>query len=136
MFDNLLTSIGIGSIKADTHIENNINYETDLIKGVVILAGGNTNQKVNKIEITLIERIQNDDKTSQFSEVDNELDTYIYTGEFTVRAKEVEKVHFQFKLGNHDIDVKNNKIYIKTHVFIDHSVDAYDEDEVSVYKIE
>lgn len=136
MFNNLLTSIGIGSIKADTHIENNINYENDLIKGVVILEGGNTDQKVNKIEITLIERIQNDDKTSQFSEVDNELDTYIYAGEFMIRAKEVEKVHFQFKLENHDIDVKNNKIYMKTHVFVDHSVDAYDEDEVSVYKIE
>lgn len=136
MFNNLLTSIGIGSIKADTHIENKVNYENDLIKGVVILEGGNTDQKVNKIEITLIERIQNDDKTSQFSEVDNELDTYIYAGEFMVRANEVEKVHFQFKLENHDIDVKNNKIYMKTHVFVDHSVDAYDEDEVSVYKIE
>ncbi|MFI3547047.1 sporulation protein [Mammaliicoccus sciuri] len=136
MFDNLLTSIGIGSIKVDTHIENNMNYENDLIKGVVILEGGNTDQKVNRIEITLIERIQNDDKTSQFSEVDNELDTYIYAGEFTVRAKKVEKVHFQFKLKNHEIDVKNNKIYMKTHVFVDNSVDAYDEDEVLVYKIE
>lgn len=134
MFYNLLTSIGIGSIKADTRIENKINYENDLIKGVVILEGGNTNQKVNKIQITLIERIQNDDKTSQFSEVDIELDTYIYAGEFTVRAKEVEKVHFQFKLKNHDIDIKNNIIYLKTHVFIDHSVDAYDEDEVIVNK--
>lgn len=133
MFNNLLTSIGIGSIKADTHIENNINYENDLIKGVVILEGGNTDQKVNKIEITLIERIQNDDKTSQFSEVDNELDTYIYAGEFMVRANEVETVPFQFKLENHEIDVENNKIYLKTHVFIDHSVDAYDEDEILVY---
>ncbi|MBL0847009.1 sporulation protein [Mammaliicoccus fleurettii] len=133
MFNNLLTSIGIGSIKADTHIENNINYENDLIKGVVILEGGNTDQKVNKIEIILIERIQNDDKTSQFSEVDNELDTYIYAGEFMVRANEVETVPFQFKLENHEIDVENNKIYLKTHVFIDHSVDAYDEDEILVY---
>ncbi|MDQ7129553.1 sporulation protein [Mammaliicoccus sciuri] len=135
MFNNLLTSIGIGSIKADTHIENNINYENDLIKGVVILEGGNTDQKVNKIEITLIERIQNGDKTSQFSEVDNELDTYIYAGEFTVRAKEVEKIHFQFKLENHDINVENNKFYIKTHVHIDYGVDAYDEDEVLINKI-
>ena len=78
----------------------------------------------------------NYDKTSQFSVIDNELDTYIYAGDFTVGAKEVEKVHFQFKLENHDIDVKNNKIYMKTHVFIDHSVDAYDEDEVPVFKNE
>lgn len=136
MFNNLLTSIGIGSIKADTSIENKVNYENDLIKGVVILEGGNTDQIVNKIEITLIERIQNDDKRSQFSVIDNELDTYIYAGDFTVGAKEVEKVHFQFKLENHDIDVKNNKIYMKTHVFIDYSVDAYDEDEVPVFKNE
>ncbi len=136
MFNNLLTSIGIGSIKAYTSIENKVNYENDLIKGVVILEGGNTDQIVNKIEITLIERIQNDDKTSQFSVIDNELDTYIYAGDFTVGAKEVEKVHFHFKLENHDIDVKNNKIYMKTHVFIDHSVDAYDEDEVPVFKNE
>lgn len=133
MFNNLLTSIGIGSIKADTCIENKVNYENDLIKGVVILEGGNTDQKVNKIEITLIERIQNDDKTSQFSVIDNELDTYIYAGEFMVRANEVETVPFQFKLENHEIDVENNKIYLKTHVFIDHSVDAYDEDEILVY---
>lgn len=66
--------------------------------------------------------------------IDNELDTYIYAGEFTVGAKEVEKVQFQFKLKNHDIDVKNNKIYMKTHVFIDYSVDAYDEDEIIIYK--
>ncbi|WP_369964600.1 sporulation protein [Mammaliicoccus lentus] len=101
-----------------------------------MLKGGNADQKVNKIEIILIERIQNDDKTSQFSEIENELDTYIYAGEFTVAAKEVETVPFQFKLENHDIDVENNKIYLKTHVFIDHSVDAYDEDEVQVYKTE
>ncbi|WP_323705655.1 sporulation protein [Mammaliicoccus sciuri] len=136
MFNNLLTSIGIGSIKADTRIENKFNFENDLIKGVVILRGGNADQNVNKIEITLIERIQNDDKTSQFSEIDNELDTYIYAGGFTVAAKEVEKVHFQFKLKNHKIDVNNNKIYLKTHVFVDHSIDAYDEDEVSVFKVD
>ncbi|OOV78924.1 sporulation protein [Mammaliicoccus fleurettii] len=133
MFNNLLTSIGVGSITADTLIENNVNYENDFIKGIVMLKGGNADQKINKIEITLMERIQNDDKTSQFSEVENELDTYIYAGEFKVEAKEVETVPFQFKLENHEIDVENNKIYLKTHVFIDHSVDAYDEDEILVY---
>ena len=136
MFNNLLTTFGIGGLTVDTRIENTTNYENDLIKGVVVLKGGTSDQKVNKIEITLIERIHNDDKTSQFSVIDNELDTYIYAGEFTVGAMEVEKVHFQFKLENHDIDVKNNTIYMKTHVFIGHSVDVYDEDEVSVYKIE
>ncbi|PTK01366.1 sporulation protein [Mammaliicoccus sciuri] len=50
MFNNLLTSIGIGSIKADTSIENKVNYENDLIKGVVILEGGNTDQIVKKID--------------------------------------------------------------------------------------
>ncbi|MEY9140866.1 hypothetical protein [Mammaliicoccus lentus] len=30
MFNNLLTSIGVGSISADTRIENNVNYENDL----------------------------------------------------------------------------------------------------------
>jgi sporulation-control protein len=136
MFNNLLTTFGIDGLTVDTRIENTTNYENDLIKGIVVLKGGTSDQKVNKIEITLIERIQNDDKTSQFSVIDNELDTYIYAGEFTVEAKEVEKVDFQFKLVNHDIDVKNNKIYMKTHVFIDHSVDAYDEDEVPVFKDE
>ncbi|GGH99159.1 sporulation protein [Mammaliicoccus vitulinus] len=58
MFNNLLTSIGVGTISADTRIENNVNYENDLIKGVVILKGGKADQKVNKIEIILIERIQ------------------------------------------------------------------------------
>ncbi|PTI27754.1 sporulation protein [Mammaliicoccus vitulinus] len=58
MFNNLLTSIGVGTISADTRIENNVNYENDLIKGVVILKGGNADQKVNKMEIILIERIQ------------------------------------------------------------------------------
>lgn len=132
MFNNLLTSIGVGAVTADTHIENSVNYENDLIRGVVLLKGGNADQKINKIELTLIERIQNDDKTSQFEEVDNELDTYTYDVAFTVAAKASEEVPFQFKLENHDIDTINNQIFLKTHVFIDNSVDAYDEDSVRV----
>ncbi|MFI3545576.1 sporulation protein [Mammaliicoccus sciuri] len=133
IFNNLLTSIGIGSLKVETHIENELNYENDIINGVIKLNGGKTDQIVNKIEITLIERIQNNDKASQFSEVENELNTYIYAGEFTVEANKVEKVNFHFKLEHHDMDVKNNKFFLKTHVFLKHSIDAYDEGEVFIF---
>ncbi|GGI41944.1 sporulation protein [Mammaliicoccus stepanovicii] len=132
MFDNLLTSFGIGSIVVDTKIENNINFENDLIRGVIILKGGKKDQHINKIELTLVEKIENTDKTSQFEVVENELETYTYSQDFIVKEAKEERISFQFALESLEFDSNKNDLYLKTHVFIENSVDAYDEDCVYI----
>lgn len=132
MFDNLLTSFGIGSIVVDTKIENSINFENDLINGVIILQGGKKDQHINRIELTLVEKIKNTDKTSQFEVVENELETYTYSQDFIVKEGKEERISFQFALESLEFDSNKNDLYLKTHVFIENSVDAYDEDCVYI----
>ena len=75
MFENLLASIGINSVKVETLVKNRSIHSNDTLEGIVRIEGGNSAQTINKISLTLVERYENPDKKSQFPVLENELQT-------------------------------------------------------------
>lgn len=119
MFEHLLSSIGIGGATVDTKLRNSHFHIGDPIEGAVHIEGDNSN--INKITLKLIERIKNNDSTSEFESLDQVLDevTLNADGPFT-----------PFTINDYTIQSKTNSIVLETRLYLHNAVDAYDEDEI------
>lgn len=130
MFENLLTSIGINSLKVDTLVKSEYISPNDSLSGIITLYGGNATQLVNKIELSLVERYDNPDERSQIPVLENELETLILHKNININKEEQRSEEFKFNLP--EVSFKRNPDYLilKTRVYIANSVDAYDEDKI------
>nr|WP_165983262.1 sporulation protein [Macrococcus goetzii] len=122
MFKELLTSIGFGDSKVDTLVKKTTFHPEEQIAGVVKLENL-TEQDIDRIELTLIERKENTDETSDFHTIDLPVSKVILQHDGT------EEVPFIFDT-HEEIEDYNHEFYIMTHVFVDNAVDYYDEDQI------
>ncbi|WP_339117571.1 sporulation protein, partial [Staphylococcus haemolyticus] len=65
MFEKLLTSIGIESLEINTVLKTQQVHSNGVLDGSVVIESGASEQTINQIELTLIERYDNPDKRSQ-----------------------------------------------------------------------
>ena len=65
MFENILASIGINSVKVETLVKNKVFIVMILWKECKN-RGGSSAQTINKISLTLVERYENPDKIVNF----------------------------------------------------------------------
>ena len=130
MFENLLASIGINSVKVETLVKNKSIHSNDTLEGIVRIEGGNSSQTINKISLTLVERYENPEKKSQFPVLENELQTF--TLHKNVELKEHHTITEEFKFNIYEYEFKSEPkhLILKTHAYVGYSVDAYDEDEI------
>ena len=130
MFENLLTSIGINSVKVETLVKNKSIHSNDTLEGIVRIEGGNSSQTINKVSLTLVERYENPDKKSQFPVLENELQTF--TLHTNVELKEHHTITEEFKFNIYEYEFKSEPkhLILKTHAYVGYSVDAYDEDKI------
>ncbi|WMZ47446.1 sporulation protein [Staphylococcus pseudintermedius] len=70
-FDNVLTSLGINGMKVFIRLEQQTFDVSDAIAGTIHLKAGQSDQKVNHIVLTMIEKYENDDETSDFTTISN-----------------------------------------------------------------
>lgn len=122
MYKSLLTSIGFGDAKVDTLVKKTTFHPEESIAGVVQL-DNLTEQDINRIELTLIERKENTDETSDFHTIDLPVSKVILQHDGTGEVPFIFDTH-------EDIEDYNHEFYIMTHVFIDNAVDYYDEDQI------
>ncbi|MEP9851671.1 sporulation protein [Staphylococcus aureus] len=130
MFEKVLTSIGIKSLEINTLIATKSIYPEGEIAGRINIKGGNSEQTINKVVLTLIERYDNPDKDSQFPVLDNELYTYALSNEVTIKPNDNVFEEFKFHISDLQCKSNSNSLILKTHVFVSHAVDEYDEDEI------
>ncbi|POA02238.1 hypothetical protein CD153_06545, partial [Staphylococcus carnosus] len=55
MFENLVASIGINSVKVETLVKNKSIHSNDTLEGIVRIEGGISAQTINKMSLTLVE---------------------------------------------------------------------------------
>ncbi|WP_414046477.1 sporulation protein [Macrococcus equi] len=122
MFKELLTSIGIGDARVDTMLKQTTFHPEDKIAGVVKLINLREND-IDRIELTLIERKENKDETSDFHTIDIPISKVILQNDGTGEVPFIFDAHEEAEDYNHEF-------FIMTHVFVDNAVDYYDEDQI------
>ncbi|MCD8795917.1 sporulation protein [Mammaliicoccus sciuri] len=134
MFEKLLTSIGVGNLTIDTRLEKMTFNEEEPIKGKVIFKGGSCDLEVKYIELSLIERVNNQNEDSDFSEFDYELHKHKVNQSFLIKKKDHQEYEFEFKLEQIEFKGEPDEIFLKTHVHIDQSIGADDEEKLSIVR--
>lgn len=132
MFDNILTSIGVGSLKINTLIESKSVSSQGNMRGLINFISGESHQTIKKVELTLIERYENPDEKSDFPTLENELQTFTLPNEINLLKHENKQEQFEFNISKLEFKSNPKKLILKTHVFIAHSIDEYDEDEIQL----
>lgn len=132
MFENLLSRFGINGLKINTKVDNHSFYVNGKLHGNVLIEGGSSSQEVYKIRLEVIEKIDNDDPTSEFEVLDNVLYSYDIEEKIKINPNDNIRRKFSIALPLDKMEGKPNQITIKTHVYLSTSVDNYDEDQINV----
>jgi sporulation-control protein len=131
-FNKVFASVGIGSAKVDTKLEKDTLKAGDQVKGVVSIQGGNVEQKVDEIYLTLNTTYlkESDDKKYSVSAV---IDRFRLVESFTILPNERKEIPFSFQLPNDTpISIGRTNIWVATGLDIKNAVDPSDKDYIKV----
>ncbi|AMY06248.1 hypothetical protein CD149_09080 [Staphylococcus condimenti] len=132
MLDKILTSIKVGELTVDTRLEKADFKADETVSGKVILKGGNEDEEVSRIRLTLLEPKEGSSENTDFGESDKVLQMYEIKSEQVVeKAQSVEKP-FEFRLANFDLDKTTNALVLRTHITIGDGKDSEDEEEIRI----
>ncbi|OPX85727.1 MAG: Sporulation-control protein spo0M [Pelotomaculum sp. PtaB.Bin117] len=133
LFKNLLAGLGVGAAKVDLEINRAKVALGEVIEGEVKISGGNVDQQVEKINITLVldSRYKHDDK---YVNIRREIGTLKVADSMLIKAGSPEKtIPVRLQLP-YDIPVSRGKTryYFVTNLDIKKAVDPKDIDDVVV----
>ncbi|WP_174733135.1 sporulation protein [Mesobacillus harenae] len=133
MWKEFLSSIGFGSAKVETVIAKEVYKPGDTIKGVVKIHGGNTEQTINKITLSLYTSLEETRDDSDFSFIDEEC-RHVELGNIgTIHPGEQRSIPIQIPLSaNHPITKGNLKTFLRTSLGIPQAVNTTSEDEIII----
>lgn len=132
LFNKMLASIGIGSAKVDTKLSHASIKVGELVDGVVEIKGGNIEQKIDEIYLTLNTYYEKevDDKKVQKQAV---ISTIKLNEPFVIMPEESKSIPVQFQLPiDTPISTGGSKVWIKTGMDIKGSIDPSDQDIINV----
>lgn len=122
-FENIITSLGINGMKVFIRLDKKSYHIADEITGSIILKAGQSSQKVTHIELKIIEKYENDDETSEFTRLENELERFVINDKFSINMDETKKIDFNFKPEQLNFKCNDSNVYLHTHVYIDLDID-------------
>lgn len=131
-FKKLGASIGIGSAKVDTKLEKSAYYAGEQIKGQVEVYGGNVEQQINAIYLTL--------NTTYIKEVDDSkitastaIQKFKVCDPFIVSANETKIIPFSFVIPfDVPITVGKTEVWVATELDIKSGLDSGDRDYIDI----
>ena len=132
MIQKVLASIGIGNATVDTKLHRERLTAGDVVSGVVEVVGGNAEQQVDTIYLTLyttfIKEV-NDNKVYDKAVVER----YTVSEPFTIGPREVREIPFSFDLPYiTPLTRGKTKVWIQTELDIKLAVDPTDKDMIQV----
>ena len=132
MIQKALASIGIGNAKVDTKLHRERLTAGDIVSGVVEVVGGNVEQQIDTIYLTLyttfIKEV-NDNKVYDKAVVAR----FTVSEPFTIGAREVREIPFSFNLPYiTPLTRGKTKVWIQTELDIKLAVDPTDKDMIQV----
>ncbi|MDN4494598.1 sporulation protein [Ureibacillus aquaedulcis] len=131
-FKKLGASIGIGSAKVDTKLESSSYQAGEQIKGEIEIYGGNVEQQINAIYLTLY--------TTYIKEVDDNkytanapIQKFKVSDPFIINANETKTIPFSFAIPlDVPITVGKTKVWVATELDIRSGVDSEDKDYIDI----
>jgi sporulation-control protein len=137
-FDKMLSTVGIGAAKVDTVLNSSLTKPGGLISGVVHVKGGNVDQDISDIDVSLMVdvKVESDDLTYYEP---NLIYKHRVTGSFKIHKGENRQFPFEFNvplevpitvLGPYKLS--NIKLYVKTDLDIENALDKADKDYLEI----
>lgn len=132
MIQKVLASIGIGNAKVDTKLQSSKFTAGDVVSGVTEIVGGNVDQQIDTIYLTLYTTYLKDaiDKKYYDKAV---IARFTISEPFTIAAGERRTIPFSFNLPfTTPITRGKTKVWIQTELDIKRAVDPTDKDYIEV----
>ncbi|BCB04410.1 sporulation protein [Bacillus sp. KH172YL63] len=131
-FNKVFASIGIGAATVDTKLEKSSYQAGETVKGVVEITGGNTDQSIDAIYLTLFTtyiRESDDKKVTDYAPIQK-----VQISEpFTIKENEKKELSFTFTLPfETPITYGNTRVWVATGVDIKNAVDPKDKDYIEI----
>jgi sporulation-control protein len=139
MINNILARVGFGGAKVDTKIENRIYSPGEIVKGVVQITGGNSAQKVRKIDLLLCTKVKFKEEHVSLSP-SNELvlARAPVAGGLEIKSQQNSEVPFEIQL---PLEAPLTEwqgmslfceLYLRTELDLERAIDASDIDRLKV----
>ncbi|MEW9502995.1 sporulation protein [Jeotgalibacillus marinus] len=133
MLEKFFSSIGFGGVEVDTNIDRNTFSPGETVKGTMHVKGGNADQEINGIKLTLFVTHNEVREDSDLSYYDEELTQVILKDLTKIKAKEEKKLPFQIQLkNNHPKTGENVESFIQTKLLVINGVDPADKDIIII----
>ena len=132
MLKKWMASVGIGSAKVDTQLENTQLVPGEELRGKVVIEGGNAEQQVDRINLFLMtEAVREKDDRKVYEEV--KLASFTVGSAFTIKEREKKEFDFQFSL---PVDIPptldKTRVWVQTGVDVPNAIDPKDRDYIKV----
>ncbi|MFD1862739.1 sporulation protein [Planococcus chinensis] len=129
-FKKFLSSIGIGSLTVETVVERPNLNEGETLNGTIYITGGDTDQKIEYVELHVVKQIDEVRDDSDFQLIENVVAKQSLDFVSTLKSKGTLMQQFEIVPDERWI-VENakTKLLLRTIVHVDNGVDAMDEDE-------
>lgn len=137
-FDKMLSKVGIGAAKVDTILNSSLTKPGGLISGVVHVKGGNVDQDISDIDVSLMVDVKVETDESYYYEP-NLIYKHRVTSSFKIHIGENRQFPFEFNvplevpitvLGPYKLS--NIKLYVKTDLDIENALDKADKDYLEI----
>lgn len=129
IFNKALASLGVGAARVDTRLDSPQYQPGDLVRGEVVVRGGEIGQKVDDIYMYLLIHYLKNDKS-----VPHILEEFHLSESFEIEAKEYKIIPFQFRIPlKTPMSCGRFPIYLKTGLDIKMAKDPTDLDRIEVF---
>ncbi|EKU47086.1 sporulation protein [Staphylococcus massiliensis] len=132
MFEEILTSLGIKGMTVETKLDKTSFAKDEEIHGTIILKAGESKQTITHMSLKLMEEFENTDETSDINTIEHELDEFVMEDDIIIDAHEVRDVPFKFKPKQLEFKSDISDISIKTHVYIENSIDTEGQETIKI----
>ncbi|MDQ0418831.1 sporulation-control protein [Croceifilum oryzae] len=129
MLRKWITSAGFGSASVDTILADNRFFPGDILKGEVVIRGGNTDQDISKIELALVVQYNKGGK-----KVSHIFKKFPLSDAVMIEAEKKKRVPFQFRIPA-EIPMSEGRypIYLKTMLDVKLGVAPTDSDRIHIF---
>lgn len=131
MLKAFLTKIGIGGLKVDTVVDQQMLEEGETLNGTIYIDGGDADQIIDHITLEVFVRLHRTDPKTDLEGVDRLITKHSIELVGDTKSKETRMIPFEIVPDDRWlVDKDNEKLMLKTTVHIDHDMSAADEDEI------
>jgi len=131
-FNKMFASIGIGAAKVDTKLATDTFKAGDLVEGAVEIKGGNVEQKIDEIYLTVFSTYIKEADDQKYTK-QAEIKKVKINEPFVIGANESKVIPFEFRLPyDTPVTLGASRVWIHTGLDIKGAIDPQDKDYIEV----